>query len=416
MATITNKLRLIEAANSAGNSIIICKTSKQAVITSADGTEFDVTDFLHKSQISYGYNKGFEFELIYKAGDPESARLKKSIRSGFTPVVKELTATTPKVASTRRMATIGMRHQATKTILQLLEGINKADTVFTDEFEKVQFIHQSYTIKPSYYKISELKWKAAVRAVIRGENIMITGPKGEGKTMLAYVLKEVLDRPFFKLDLGNSRDANTTILGKTHAADGGTYFLESDFIRAIQIPNSIILLDEFSRASRDAANLLMPLLDENIREISINSSEHENHTVKLAQGVCFIATANIGMEYTGTSIMDTAVIDRFTKIEVDNISKEDLIDLMQEMFPAITKPLIEKVVTLIIDIRLQVMSGNSILSQAVSTRKLIELGKYLTDGFTYEEACALVIEGLYSYDGGQASERVLVKQMIQKPR
>ena len=42
--------------------------------------------------------------------------------------------------------------------------------------------------------------------------------------------------------------------------------------------------------------------------------EHDDSpTILVARGVSFIATANIGMEYTATRVIDRAILDRFSK-------------------------------------------------------------------------------------------------------
>ena len=55
----------------------------------------------------------------------------------------------------------------------------------TDHEEVLNFIHNSYSLKPKMLMMSELKWKYLVRSGVRGKNIMMTGPAGCGKTMAA---------------------------------------------------------------------------------------------------------------------------------------------------------------------------------------------------------------------------------------
>ena len=50
-------------------------------------------------------------------------------------------------------------------------------------------------------------------------------------------------------------------------------FAESSFIKAIRTPNSIILLDELSRAHPDAWNILMTPLDPLQRYVRLDESE-----------------------------------------------------------------------------------------------------------------------------------------------
>ena len=40
-------------------------------------------------------------------------------------------------------------------------------------------------------------------------------------------------------------------------------------------------------------------------------------TINVAEGVTFVATANIGNEYTSTRVMDKALMDRFIIVEMD---------------------------------------------------------------------------------------------------
>ena len=123
----------------------------------------------------------------------------------------------------------------------------------SDHEEVMAFIHGSYNLKPRGLMMNELKWKYLVRSAVRGKNIMMTGAAGCGKTMAAKALVNALDRPDYYFNLGATQDPRGTLIGNTHFEDGkGTYFSESLFVKAIQTPNAVILLDELSRAHPDA--------------------------------------------------------------------------------------------------------------------------------------------------------------------
>ena len=180
----------------------------------------------------------------------------------------------------------------------------------------VDFISNSYGLKPKGLVMKELKWKYLIRSAVRGKNIMMTGQAGCGKTMAAKSLVNALDRPDFYFNLGATQDPRASLIGNVHFDKGkGTYFSESLFVKAIQTPNAVILLDELTRAHPDAWNILMTVLDYGQRYLRLDEADGQN-TIKVADGVTFIATANIGNEYTATRQLDKALMDRFTVIAV----------------------------------------------------------------------------------------------------
>ena len=102
---------------------------------------------------------------------------------------------------------------------------------------------------PKDFFIDDLKWKFLLRNIIKGKNIMMTGPSGCGKTDATFKATSALDREVIYFNLGATQDPRSTLIGNTHyKKDTGTYFSESLFVSAIQKENTVILLDELSRA------------------------------------------------------------------------------------------------------------------------------------------------------------------------
>ena len=276
------------------------------------------------------------------------------------------------------------------------------------------FIHKSPELIPDSMKISDLKWKFLIRSAVRSKNIMMTGAAGSGKTMAAKKVVEALDRPNFYFNLGATQDPRSTLIGNTHfKKEEGTTFMESVFVKAIQTKDAIILLDELSRAHPEAWNILMTVLDYGQRYLRLD--EHEDApTIEVAEGVCFIATANIGNEYTATRAMDRALVDRFTIIEMDTLDKYQESGLLKDLHPGITKEQADVVAEIASLTRKELSNEAPKITTAISTRLSVEIAGLLEDGFTLPEAAEACIYPFFDADGGVDSERTYMKQLVQK--
>ena len=280
--------------------------------------------------------------------------------------------------------------------------------------EVVNFIADSYKLKPKGLVMNSLKWKYLIRSAVRGKNIMMTGPAGCGKTLSAKSLINGLDRPNFYFNLGATQDPRATLIGGTHFDKSkGTYFSESLFVKAIQTPNAVILLDELTRAHPDAWNILMTVLDQGQRYLRLDEQDGQS-TIEVAEGVCFVATANIGNEYTATRQLDKALMDRFVIIEMDTLSDEEEHGLLSYMYPTVDTDTLSNVAKIAFMTRTEALAENPRISSGVSTRTSVEIAGLLFDGFTLEEAADITIYPQYDADGGVDSERTFVKQIVQK--
>jgi nitric oxide reductase NorQ protein len=276
------------------------------------------------------------------------------------------------------------------------------------------FIHSSVGLKPEQLIMSDLKWKYLVRSAMRGKNIMMVGPAGAGKTMAAKYLVTALERPDFYFNLGATQDPRATLIGNTHfSKEEGTYFSESLFVKAIQTENAVILLDELSRAHPEAWNILMTVLDLNQRYLRLDEKDGAP-TIKVAPGVSFIATANVGNEYTSTRVMDRALMDRFITIEMDTLDKDMEFRLLKMKYPSVSDSNINAISEIASTTRKECRTSNPKLTNSLSTRAAVELASLLYDGFTLAEAAEVAIYPFFSEDGGVDSERTFVKQIVQK--
>ena len=127
-----------------------------------------------------------------------------------------------------------------------------------------------------------------------------------------------------------------------------------------------------------------------------------------------MATANIGNEYTSTRVMDKALMDRFTIVEMDVLNESEENELLTYMFPHVDSTVIGNVAKIASLTRNESGSDTARITSGVSTRTTVELCGLLYDGFSLEEAAEVCIYPQYDSAGGVDSERTFVKQIVQK--
>jgi Holliday junction resolvasome RuvABC ATP-dependent DNA helicase subunit len=268
--------------------------------------------------------------------------------------------------------------------------------------------------RPDTLFMEDLNWKFICRNVYRGRNMMLTGPTGTGKSQTAIAVAKALGKDLFYINLGATQDPRGTLIGNTHfSKDAGTFFNESAFVQALKTPGTVILLDEISRAHPEAWNILMTVLDPGQRYLRLDEAVGAP-TVKVAEGVSFIATANLGSEYTAVRVMDRALIDRFTIAEIPFLNQKQEVSLLKKIYPTLDNEIAENIAEIAGQTREEIQSDTSRISTMISTRAVIEMAGLLDDGFSLAECAQVSIYPLFSNDGGMQSERTFVKQLVQK--
>jgi MoxR-like ATPase len=286
--------------------------------------------------------------------------------------------------------------------------------------EIYKWIEKCAELKPTDLIIDDLPWKYLCRSVYRGKNVLILGPTRSGKTKAAQSVAKALNRQdrFFYFNFGSTQDARATLIGNTvFKKETGTIFHPSQFVKAIQTPNAVVLLDEISRGHHDAWNILMSVIDPTQRYLRLDESE-DSDIIVVAKGVTFIATANVGNEYTATKVMDRALISRFPVIiEMRTLSDDEELQLLTILYPEATTDQIEKfkILTKIsYDIKKQCKIDESRINSFVPTGTVVEMAELVLDGFSLDEIIKMVVYPMYSEDSGTESERLYVKQIVQK--
>jgi nitric oxide reductase NorQ protein len=301
----------------------------------------------------------------------------------------------------------------------ILQASYPANVEGSDEFNQanlMQFLQSGEVLRsrPAHMFVQDLTWKVVVRNVMKGKNTLLVGPSGSGKTQLVYEAAKAAKREIFYVNLGATQDPRGTLIGNTHFdKDKGTFFSQSAFVSALQTENTVILLDEISRAHPEAWNILMTVLDDKQRYLRLDEAVG-SPTIKVAKGVSFIGTANIGSEYTSTRVMDRALMDRFNTVEIAYLTASQEAKLVKMQHPTLDPAMATSIGEILEATRAEVKSDSSRIGTAVSTRVGLELAEMLCDGFTLAEAAELTLYPFYSEEGGLTSERTFIRQLVQR--
>jgi nitric oxide reductase NorQ protein len=244
-------------------------------------------------------------------------------------------------------------------------------------------------------------------------NAALRGPQGAGKTSLVEWFSSVSKRPLFVLDIPTLREPKDLVGYKDvepTAENLLTIIMRlSGFAQAIEVPRALILLDELTRVHPQVANLLLPLLDHR-REVYVDEL---GRTLKVAEGVIFVATANIGLQFTGTFQWDAALADRLTyQLDVTYLPKDVEAQMLVNK-TGIDTAVAQRLSEIAELTRIRAADENDPLSHEISTRQLIATAKLVSKGMPANTALLFTVVPTYSTDGGSASHRANVLQIIQ---
>ena len=264
---------------------------------------------------------------------------------------------------------------------------------------------------PNKFYVEQDVWEQGLRALHRGKNICVTGPSGCGKTELLHLMAKSLGMETESINMGATTEPRDVFVGTVEFdPEQGTHLCRSRFARFVGNDSGMLLLDEITRGGRDANNILLPLLD---RQAYIALDEEQGGAViRRGENMAIAATANIGMEYTGTEALDIALQQRF----------QVTIDLY---FPPLNREITllkgrtgvgghdARVLCEIAQQQREAKQEGDFISE-ISTRMLLEAAELITDGFDLMTACKFSILNIFSTEGGDSSERTRIMQMIQK--
>ena len=298
------------------------------------------------------------------------------------------------------------------TTVKMIEDIKtsmETSKVATSRRSKVKKSSDNFVTLNDYFKVPTGTYNILKRNMEKGISTMLLGPTGVGKTELVSNLAQSLGLPLTIFDMGTMSDPIMSLVGShtIQIKDGQTSssFIKSRFSQVIQQPG-VVLLDEISRSSPTANNLLFPCLDFR-KELAMEYCFEDSTPIKVHPQCVFVATANIGSQYSGTSKLDRALLDRFMLMEIDPLDKTQIIDTMQAQYPEVSDIALNKIVDCYEEINKA--HDNYTISFNLSIRHLKMIIELVKDGFTIYDGFYTICKGIGSKDGLKVLESILTK-------
>ena len=211
-----------------------------------------------------------------------------------------------------------------------------------------------------------------------GLNILLDGPQGCGKTVLARSIATSLGMEFVFFNCGavvEATDFLATIQVRASATGQPvTDFVKTEVLTSLEEAGDhperryLIFLDEFNRCQESARNALMPALDSTRRVFH----PIDNRFLLIPDNVQFIAAVNRGSEFSGTFGIDAAQLDRFAPLQMDYPPPEEEVNLLEKRHPELSA----KIIRLVVDIA-DALRHSAELGGGLSVRATDEVCTYL---------------------------------------
>ncbi len=279
------------------------------------------------------------------------------------------------------------------------QGIRPALISGIEDFRREFPWNNSRSIaKPLYPYFGRQVLEQAITALLSGANLLLMGPKATGKNVLAEHLAMIFGRADWNVSFHINVDASYLIGMDTF--QGGEVRFRPGPVYECAVAGGFCILDEINMARNEAMAVLHSLLDH--RHI-LDVPGYERLTLHPATR--FIATMNYG--YAGTRELNEALLSRFVVIQLPLLDENQLLQLLQYVFPDLRYDTACLFAALFKDLQSKCIQ-KEISGKAVDLRGLLDSVKMMRLGLPSSEAIALGITNKCS----DSQERAIVDDII----
>ena len=239
-----------------------------------------------------------------------------------------------------------------------------------------------------------------------GLNILLDGPQGCGKTVLARAVAETLGMEFVFFNCSAVLEATdflaTLQIRATEDGQPVTDFIRTDVLMALEAAHEnpreryLVFLDELNRCRESARNALMPALDATRKVFNPIT----NQFLSLPDNVQIIAAVNRGNEFTATYGLDAAQLDRFAPLQMDYLPPAEEKKLLHARHPELPK----RTLGTLVDIADRIRNAED-LETGLSVRATEEACIYLKHPLMQKNRTKMLPEVLKSSYCGRYSGR-----------
>lgn len=221
----------------------------------------------------------------------------------------------------------------------------------------------------------------SIAALLKGENLLLSGGKATGKNILAENLAYIFARPSYNISFHVNVDS-ASLVGTDTFIDNEVR-LRKGMVTLCAENGGFGVFDEINMAKNDAVAVLHAVLDYR-RIMDVPGYEK----IALHPATRFIGTMNYG--YAGTKELNEALVSRFMVINMPPLSMERLEQILRNIFPHIKPDALEQFCGLFLDLQLKAKNGE-ISTKAVDMRGLIGAIRLIHGGLEPIEAVEMGI-------------------------